>query len=126
MPLTLVVYLSILGSLRVKVQEWLSGCGKKHCSANCCNTEVKLLKSLHDFPKRFTSCNHLIDASLTYNDEDLDAWKCEAKRWARVLFLAVKKDHHLIPLFTVCIFLIMLYTNYDSHNFSFYFFPSLL
>ncbi|XP_062146057.1 uncharacterized protein LOC133854045 isoform X2 [Alnus glutinosa] len=89
------------GSLRVKVQEWLSGCGKKHCSANCCNTtEVKLLKSLHDFPKRFTSCNYLIDASLTYNDEDLDAWKCEAKRWARVLFLAVKKDHHLIPLFT--------------------------
>jgi hypothetical protein len=84
------------------------------------------LKSLHDFPKTFTSCACLIDASLTYNDEDLDAWECEAKRWARVLFLAVKKDHHLIPLFTVCICLIMLYTNYDSHNFLFLFFFSLV
>uniref|UniRef100_A0A2N9GXM7 Uncharacterized protein n=1 Tax=Fagus sylvatica TaxID=28930 RepID=A0A2N9GXM7_FAGSY len=76
------------------------GCGKKHCSANCCNTEDKLLMSLHDFPKRFTSCHYLVDAVLTYDDEDLEAWEFEAKRWARVLFLAIKEEHHLISLFT--------------------------
>ncbi|KAL4602312.1 hypothetical protein ACB092_10G044100 [Castanea dentata] len=87
------------GFLRVKVQEWLSGCGKKHCCANCCNTEEKLLTSLHDFPKRFTSCDYQVDAVLTYDDEDLEAWEFHAKRWARVLFLASKEEHHFISLF---------------------------
>nr|POF01631.1 putative methyltransferase tarbp1 [Quercus suber] len=87
------------GFLRVKVQEWLSGCGKKHCSANCCNTKEKLLKSLHDFPKRFTSCDYQVDAVLTYDDEDLEAWEFQAKRWARVLFLASKEEHHFISPF---------------------------
>ncbi|XP_040986583.1 uncharacterized protein LOC121234635 isoform X3 [Juglans microcarpa x Juglans regia] len=86
------------GSLRVKVQEWLSGCGKKHCSSRCYNTDVKLLKSLHEFPKKFTSCHCLVDDFLIYDDEDLDAWEFEIKRWARVLFLAIKEEHHLIPI----------------------------
>jgi hypothetical protein len=69
--------------------------------------------SLHDFPKRFTSCHYLVDAVLTYDDEDLEAWEFEAKRWARVLFLAIKEEHHLISLFTVCLYGLMLYTNSD-------------
>ncbi|KAF5477643.1 hypothetical protein F2P56_004263 [Juglans regia] len=89
------------GSLRVKVQEWLSGCGKKHCSSRCYNTDVKLLKSLHEFPKKFTSCHCLVDDFLIYDDEDLDAWEFEIKRWARVLFLAIKEEHHLMPILEV-------------------------
>ncbi|ONI06355.1 hypothetical protein PRUPE_5G055400 [Prunus persica] len=85
------------GSLRVKLQEWLMGCGKKHCSANCFSTEMKLLKSIHDFPNRFTS-RHMVDDSITFDDEDLDAWEFEAKRWARVLFLACKEEYQLIPI----------------------------
>ncbi|KAG7955620.1 hypothetical protein I3843_11G082000 [Carya illinoinensis] len=86
------------GSLRVKVQEWLLGCGKKHCSSRCYNAEVKLLKSLHEFPKKFTSCHCVVDDFLIYDDEDLDAWEFEIKRWARVLFLAIKEEHHLMPI----------------------------
>ncbi|KAL6279881.1 hypothetical protein ACE6H2_016762 [Prunus campanulata] len=85
------------GSLRVKLQEWLMGCGKKHCSANCFSTEMKLLKSIHDFPNRFTS-RHMVDDSITFDDEDLDAWEFEAKRWARVLFLSCKEEYQLIPI----------------------------
>lgn len=93
-----------LGSLRVKLQEWLMGCGKKHCSANCFSTEMKLLKSIHDFPNRFTS-RHMVDDSITFDDEDLDAWEFEAKRWARVLFLACKEEYQLIPILMVRLFL---------------------
>lgn len=101
--LTLFAALFILGSLRVKLQDWLSGCGRKHCSANCCHGKVKLLKSLHDFPERFASCHILGETSVTYNDEDFDAWEFEAKRWARVLFLAIKEEQHLEPIRTVCL-----------------------
>jgi hypothetical protein len=64
---------------------------------------MKLLKSLHDFPNRFTSrCND--DASTTFDDEDLDAWEFEAKRWARVLFIACKEEYQLLPVLMVCLF----------------------
>ncbi|XP_022934778.1 uncharacterized protein LOC111441850 isoform X1 [Cucurbita moschata] len=88
------------GCLRGKMQNWLLGCGKKCCSGSCCSTETKFMKSLIEFPKRFTSHNHSSDASVTYDDEELEAWESEAKRWARVVFLAVKEEHHLIPILT--------------------------
>ncbi|XP_062073868.1 uncharacterized protein LOC133778060 isoform X2 [Humulus lupulus] len=86
------------GSLRVKVQGWLMGCGRKHCRVNCSSTEFKFPKSLHDFPSRFTSPHYIDNAFSTYGDEDLDAWESEAKRWARVLFLAIKEEFHLKPI----------------------------
>uniref|UniRef100_A0A803PMX3 tRNA (guanosine(18)-2'-O)-methyltransferase TARBP1 n=1 Tax=Cannabis sativa TaxID=3483 RepID=A0A803PMX3_CANSA len=86
------------GSLRVKVQEWLMGCRRKHCRVNCSSTEFKFLKSLHDFPSRFTSPHYKNNSFSTYGDEDLDAWESEAKRWARVLFLAIKEECHLMPI----------------------------
>lgn len=88
--------LSVLGCLRRKMQNWLLGCGKK-----CCSTETKFMKSLIEFPKRFVTHNHSSDASVTYDDEELVAWECEAKRWARVVFLAVKEEHHLTSILTV-------------------------
>lgn len=91
-----------LGSLRPKVQEWLMGCGQKQCSVNCSNMELKFLKSLHDFPSRYCSAHYMVNAFATYDDGDLDAWESEAKRWARVLFLAIKEESHLIPIWTVC------------------------
>jgi len=84
------------------VQRWLSGCGYKDRCANCCNNEIKLWKSLYDFPQNFVSNNLSIDVSLTYDDEDLSAWESEANRWAKMLFLAIKKDHPLELIFVVC------------------------
>ncbi|OIV94093.1 hypothetical protein TanjilG_05473 [Lupinus angustifolius] len=86
------------GQLRVTVQRWLSGCGYKDSCANCCSNEMKLLNCLYDFPHSFVY-NHLSnDASLNYDDDDLSAWEFEANRWARVLFLAIKEEHHLEPI----------------------------
>ena len=93
----------LLGSLRVKVQEWLLGCGKIHCTVKCLNTESKLLKSLQNFLSRFASPDYMGNALATYGDEDLDAWESEARRWARVLFLAINDESHLIPIWTVCL-----------------------
>ncbi|KAL2962449.1 hypothetical protein AAZX31_17G143900 [Glycine max] len=87
------------GQLRMTVQRWLSGCGYKDRCANCCNNEIKLWKSLYDFPQNFVSNNLSIDVSLTYDDEDLSAWESEANRWAKMLFLAIKKDHPLELIF---------------------------
>lgn len=86
------------GSLRVKVHQWLLGCGKKHCDADCCSTKMMLLESFYDFPKRFISCHQLVDAFVTYDDEDLDAWGYEAKRWTRVFFLVIKEEQDLVPI----------------------------
>lgn len=88
------------GCLRRKMQNWLLGCGKKCCSGSCFSTETKFMKSLIEFPKRFTYHNHSSDAFVTYDDEELVAWECEAKRWARVVFIAVKEEHHLTPILT--------------------------
>ncbi|KAJ6342279.1 hypothetical protein OIU77_023429 [Salix suchowensis] len=86
------------GSLRLKTQEWLLGSAMEHCSVNCCGAEIQLLKNLQDFPERFTSSQHLVNAFLSLDDEDLDAWESEAKRWARALFLIIKGEHQLAPI----------------------------
>ncbi|KAJ0104679.1 hypothetical protein Patl1_18356 [Pistacia atlantica] len=85
------------GSLRARVQEWLSGCGGQH-SANCCKTHMLLLRSLHDFPETFSGHPDLDDSFVTYDDEEMDSWELQAKRWARVLFLVVKEENHLTPI----------------------------
>lgn len=92
--------LPLIGSLRGTVQEWLLRCGKLHFS-NCCGTQRVLLKSLHDFPKCYTRNLCLDDGSFTYDDEDLDSWEFEAKRWARMFFLVVKEANHVAPVLKV-------------------------
>ncbi|KAI4327194.1 hypothetical protein L6164_019684 [Bauhinia variegata] len=86
------------GPLRAKVKGWLAGCGYKHCSANCCGNEMKLWESLCDFSQSFVSDDLLVGAVINFDDEELSAWECEANRWARVLFLAIKKEHLLGPI----------------------------
>ncbi|XP_057476407.1 uncharacterized protein LOC130764285 [Actinidia eriantha] len=86
------------GSLRVKIQEWLLACNDEHCTPNCCCTEVHLLKSLCDFPRRFMGLPHSVGVSFNYDDEDLDAWGLEAKRWARVVFLVTKEANNIDPI----------------------------
>ncbi|XP_065856837.1 uncharacterized protein [Euphorbia lathyris] len=83
------------GSLRVKMQEWLLRDNKKHCIS-----EMHLLKSLQEFPERFTCSQHFVDAIASFDDEDLDAWEYEAKRWARMLFLVIKGEKDLVPILT--------------------------
>lgn len=61
-----------------------------------------LLRSLHDFPKIFSGHPNLDDAFVPYDDEDLVSWESQAKRWARVLFLVIKEEHHLTPILKVC------------------------
>ncbi|KAJ6961038.1 hypothetical protein NC652_000044 [Populus alba x Populus x berolinensis] len=51
-----------------------------------------------DFPERFTSSQYLVDGFLSLDDEDLDAWESESKRWARALFLIIKGEHQLAPI----------------------------
>ncbi|KAI8530133.1 hypothetical protein RHMOL_Rhmol11G0032100 [Rhododendron molle] len=89
------------GSLRAKVRNWLCACDDKHCTSNCCCTLVKLLKSLCDFPRNFLGLHGSVSVSINYDDEELDAWELEAIRWARVVFLVIKEDHHLDPILTV-------------------------
>ncbi|XP_077235143.1 tRNA/rRNA methyltransferase (SpoU) family protein [Tasmannia lanceolata] len=87
------------GSLRGKVRRWFSSNSTKHCSSDYFSTELHDLKNLCNFPQRFVKNHHLPNASITYDDEDLDAWGYEVQRWARVLFLVVTDEHHLEPIF---------------------------
>ncbi|CAN1160802.1 hypothetical protein LINPERHAP2_LOCUS23568 [Linum perenne] len=61
-------------------------------------TEFQHLKSLKEFPFKFVSGQSSADAVLTCDDEDLNAWEVEAKRWARVLFTVVREEADLAPV----------------------------
>ncbi|KAL7150015.1 hypothetical protein ABFS83_05G079800 [Erythranthe nasuta] len=75
------------GSLRYAVQKWLRG------------PNMQLLKAIDGFPSNFISNQHPLDSSLfTYDDEELEAWGSEAKRWARVLFLVAEGREHFDPV----------------------------
>ncbi|KAI5389440.1 hypothetical protein KIW84_074916 [Lathyrus oleraceus] len=86
------------GKLRSTVQRWFSGCGYKDRCANFCMDDMKLCKSLYDFPHSFISNHRSVDISLNYDDDDFSAWEFEANRWARVLFLAITEEHPLEPI----------------------------
>ncbi|GFP96490.1 hypothetical protein PHJA_001793100 [Phtheirospermum japonicum] len=70
------------GSLRYVVQNWLR------------SPDFGILKAINDFPRNFISYQHPVDLLITYDDEELETWVSEAKRWARVLFLVVEDREH--------------------------------
>ncbi|KAL8088926.1 hypothetical protein AgCh_038625 [Apium graveolens] len=84
------------GPLRVKVQEWLWACREnQYTSVDQINVQV--LKRLDAFPATFVRHHYLEQGFINYDDEDLEMWEIEAKRWARMLFLVIKEEHHLYP-----------------------------
>ncbi|XP_021841519.2 uncharacterized protein [Spinacia oleracea] len=87
------------GSLRIKLQKWFTGNHKQSYAANFSSNKMQIVRSLFDFPRRFTFHQKISDAGFHYDDEELVAWCTEAERWARVLFLHVEDEHQLEPLF---------------------------
>ncbi|KAL0372987.1 UNVERIFIED_CONTAM: hypothetical protein Scaly_0980300 [Sesamum calycinum] len=82
-------YTNYRGSLRHVVQKWL------------CGPNLQLLKAIQKFPGNFISCQHPLDSPFTFDDEQLDAWGSEAKRWARILFLVVVDEEHFDPILKI-------------------------
>ncbi|CAN4078084.1 unnamed protein product [Withania somnifera] len=87
------------GSSRSKVQEWLGMSIDKPSTSDCLQTKLKLLESLISYQRKLISSCHAIDTFVSYDDEDLDSWEAEAKRWTRVLFLVIKEEEDLNPIF---------------------------
>ncbi|KAI3973692.1 hypothetical protein MKX01_031112 [Papaver californicum] len=85
------------GSLRKKMKEWLSKCEMKNWQSDS-KTELHVLESLCDFPQKFVLNHNLPEASVDYDDEDLEAWGFEAQRWGRLLFLKITEELQLEPL----------------------------
>ncbi|KAL1200621.1 hypothetical protein V5N11_019810 [Cardamine amara subsp. amara] len=77
------------GSLRKIMLEWLQGCNRK-ISNSFCTDGTRLLASLYDYLKGFIS-----DHVESFDDEDLEAWESQTKRWARVFFLVINNEEHL-------------------------------
>ncbi|XP_021892840.1 uncharacterized protein LOC110810851 isoform X1 [Carica papaya] len=83
------------GPLCVSLREWFSGCTRRH-SSDSCDDKMCILRGLHDFPKRFINRHYMVE---TFDDEDLQAWEFQTRRWARVLFPYIKEEQHLDPIF---------------------------
>ena len=83
------------------------GCGKKLCTAKC--TELEFLKRLYDFPYKVTATLNQSKELATYDDGDIEAWESEARRWARVLFIAVNEECEFIPTRKVCALFLFLF-----------------
>ncbi|KAK4423009.1 putative methyltransferase TARBP1 [Sesamum alatum] len=82
-------YTNYRGSLRHVVQKWLRG------------PNLQLLKAIQKFPGNFISYQHPPDSPFTFDDEQLDAWGSEAKRWARILFLVVEGEENFDPILKI-------------------------
>jgi len=93
----------LLGKLREMMQQWLTQNNDKGTSLGCFGTK-DVLKSLVSFPVSFLKHKCSPIHSLSFDDEDVDAWKLEAQRWARVLFLVIEGAQHLDPIFVVWVF----------------------
>lgn len=84
----------------MKVKGWLLSCQKKGCISSC-TADLNLLKSLDDFPYTFIRYHHPEGASFTFDDGDLVAWECEARRWVMVLFLIQMEEYHFESILRV-------------------------
>lgn len=80
------------GSLRKTMLELLKGCNK-NTSNSLCTDGTRLLASLYEYLKEFVS-----DHVEGYDDEDLEAWESQTKRWARVFFLTINDEEHLADI----------------------------
>ncbi|CAA7028190.1 unnamed protein product [Microthlaspi erraticum] len=82
------------GSLRKVMLEWLQEYNRK-TSNSFCTDGTRLLASLNEYLREFIS-----DHVEGFDDEDLEAWESQTKRWARVFFLVVNDDEHLTDIIT--------------------------
>ncbi|XP_024005166.1 uncharacterized protein LOC18030139 [Eutrema salsugineum] len=80
------------GSLRKTMLEWLQGCNRK-TSNSYCSDGTRLLASLYEYLDGFIS-----DHVEGFDDEDLEAWESQTKRWARVFFLIITDEEHLTDI----------------------------
>jgi hypothetical protein len=97
LTLALTAIVCPLGPLRVVVQKWFFQ--KEECSPG-----DTLLSKLIDFSATFVSQKRN-EGSNVFDDEDVDAWEAEARRWARTLLLVTEEEEHLKRIFRVCFFL---------------------
>uniref|UniRef100_A0A1J3HNC1 tRNA (guanosine(18)-2'-O)-methyltransferase TARBP1 n=1 Tax=Noccaea caerulescens TaxID=107243 RepID=A0A1J3HNC1_NOCCA len=82
------------GSLRKMMLEWLQEYNRK-TSNSFCTDGTRLLASLYEYLKEFIS-----DHVEGFDDEDLEAWESQTKRWARVFFLIINDEEHLTDIIT--------------------------
>ncbi|KAK9132748.1 hypothetical protein Scep_012276 [Stephania cephalantha] len=87
------------GSLRSKLQTWLSKCCNDCWRSNADITKTHILNSLCDFPQRFINYHNSPCCLIDFDDEDLESWESEAQRWTRFLFLSVTLEHQYKPIF---------------------------
>ncbi|XP_023635654.1 uncharacterized protein LOC17880577 isoform X1 [Capsella rubella] len=80
------------GSLRKLMLEWLQGCNRK-TSNSLCTDGNRLLASLYEYLKGFIS-----DHAENFDDDDLEAWDSQTKRWARVFFLIIDSEEQLTDI----------------------------
>lgn len=67
--------------------------------------DLQLLKAVNEFPGKFITYHHSQVSQSTFDDEELEAWGSEAKRWARVLFLIVDSTEHFGQILKVYIYM---------------------
>ncbi|XP_038975509.1 uncharacterized protein LOC103710780 [Phoenix dactylifera] len=82
------------GPLRRMVQQWLTQTNDKHSV----DSEIHVLKNLISFPTSFIKHKQSPGTLVSFDDEDVNAWGAEARRWARILLLVITKEQQLEPI----------------------------
>lgn len=85
------------------VQQWLTQNDDKHSA----DSGIHVLKNLISFPTSFIKHKQLHGTLVSFDDEDVNAWGAEARRWARVLLLVITKEQQLEPIAMVGLLLDM-------------------
>ena len=97
------------GALHSKIMHWFNLQGTTYTNKPLFTHEGWIASNLYNFAESFLK-PQIFYPSVSYDDEELDAWRVEADRWARLFCLGVLEEHHLSQILIVrCLFLPLLY-----------------
>ncbi|XP_020577528.1 LOW QUALITY PROTEIN: uncharacterized protein LOC110022769 [Phalaenopsis equestris] len=92
-------FIDITGPLRHILQTWMAKISYEDRNIGLIDSRIYLLKSLLYFPSCFIRHKLSSDDSVSFDDDDIERWLVEARRWAWVLFLIIRDEQELVPLF---------------------------
>ncbi|XP_028552832.1 uncharacterized protein LOC110107437 isoform X2 [Dendrobium catenatum] len=92
-------FIDVTGPLRCILQAWIAKISYEDRNIGLIDGRTYLLKNLLYFPSCFIQHRLTSDDTVSFDDDDIDGWLVEAQRWAWLLFLVIRDEQDLAPIF---------------------------
>ncbi|KAH0448169.1 hypothetical protein IEQ34_021969 [Dendrobium chrysotoxum] len=92
-------FIDVTGPLRCILQAWIAKISYEDRNIGLIDSRTYLLKNILYFPSCFIQHRFTYDDSVSFDDDDIEGWLVEAQRWAWLLFLVIRDEQDLVPMF---------------------------